>query len=681
MNIKKIIYALFSLGITAAIFSYLLTYVSVGDVIEIIRSVSWNFLAIFVILSLAGSLCRTWRYQTVLKVAGHSPATLPLFLTTLIRNLFADLLPARLGDLVYIYIGTTRLGIPFGSAASSFALAFLFDILALVPLVAFALWSIQGASIQGHMAATPFIIGGVILSAVTIAIIAFLPSLVKFATKFIKSISFLPKKWISKINTGLESIINSLELAKKAGIYGRLLFLSVLVRLAKYSSYYVFLCGMLVPLGYNLQQMPFAKAFLGMFASELAASLPFSGFAGFGVYEGTWALTFELLGLPGSDAKLTAVSHHLFTQVYGYLLGIAALLILLLPFFKHEATSKESKNIDFEPSSLFYKKTLSLIVLVLLIIFFLSRSPSLNAEKANPIISEIPSASDLNTQNEIKSKFSGKIVFDSNRSGTFGIYAMNPDASELSKVVDSDWQDRYPDPSPDGKWIVYARSHTNFRLAPSEIWIVDRDGKVAKRLNENGNFPTFSRDGKTIYFERERKSVISINLDGTNETKIFPLKRGNYKNGAVIKPSISPDGKWLAFTSDKPDRWNTWLANLETGEATFTIRGCEASFWNDGKNLSYINKSTALSKSGIYSIELETKQVSTLQDAGEPRGHEYFPTISPDGKFLLYAASLVTQHDHETSNYEIYIKDLESAVVARLTFDGYTNRWPKFLKN
>ena len=61
------------------------------------------------------------------------------------------------------------------------------------------------------------------------------------------------------------------------------------------------------------------------------------GIAAFGAYEGAWAFTFELLGYPGHIAKLTAISHHLFTQVYGYLLGASAFLLLLLPQFKRES--------------------------------------------------------------------------------------------------------------------------------------------------------------------------------------------------------------------------------------------------------------------------------------------------------------------------------------------------------
>lgn len=677
INPRKIVYTIFSLGITVGIFSYLLTSVSPGDVLDILRGVPWNFLGMFLVLSLASALCRAWRYKVVLEVAGHTPGTFSLFLVTIVRNLFADLLPARLGDLVYIYIGTSRLGIPFGSAASSFALAFLFDILALVPLVLFALWSIQGST---AMSSVPFLVGGAILATVTVLIIYSLPKLVRIGATIVAACTFLPKKWQSGIKSGLVSLIESLDTAKRAGVYTRLLILSICVRLGKYVSFYLFLCGMLIPLGYSWEQMPFSKVFLGMFASELSASLPMSGIAGFGAYEGTWALTFELLGFPSSDAKLTAVSHHLFTQVYGYLIGIAALLLLLLPVFKvvKDQTVKPRKS---ESARWFYGKVGALVIVALVAIFFLNQVSSKHTSKFVRIHeAETPTDTQQSALSEIAKSFPGEIVFDSNRSGSFGIYVMKPDGSGIRALVDSDWQERFPDPSPDGQWIVYGKSHTTFRLAPSEVWIVDREGKNPRQLNSHGNFPTFSADGKTVYFERDRKGLFAVDFDGSNERKLLPKPGGNFRKAAVVMPRVTTDGKKVVFTTDKPDRWNTWIVDLETGNGEFTVRACEASWWGDDQKLVYINKTSAKSKSGIYGLDLSNKEISTLQDGGEPRGHEYFPGITKDGRYLLYSACPVTQHDHDTANYEIFIKDLASGLVAQLTFDGFTNRWPKLIK-
>ena len=75
-----------------------------------------------------------------------------------------------------------------------------------------------------------------------------------------------------------------------------------------------------------------ASVFWGVCAAEVAASLPVSGLAGFGAYEGAWTIAFYNLGLTKELAAMTGVAHHLFTQVYGYSIGVLALLVLLLPW-------------------------------------------------------------------------------------------------------------------------------------------------------------------------------------------------------------------------------------------------------------------------------------------------------------------------------------------------------------
>jgi uncharacterized membrane protein YbhN (UPF0104 family) len=106
-----LIYTLASAVVTVGVFAYLLSAVSFTEVLQLIAEVNRNALAMFVVLSLFATLMRTWRYQLLLGVSGFRPAAGALFLTVLVRNLFADLLPARIGSAIYLFIVTTRLGV------------------------------------------------------------------------------------------------------------------------------------------------------------------------------------------------------------------------------------------------------------------------------------------------------------------------------------------------------------------------------------------------------------------------------------------------------------------------------------------------------------------------------------------------------------------------------------------
>ena len=67
-----------------------------------------------------------------------------------------------------------------------------------------------------------------------------------------------------------------------------------------------------------------------------------------------------------------------------------------------------------------------------------------------------------------------------------------------------------------------------------------------------------------------------------------------------------------------------------------------------------------------------------MLDNDAPRGHEYFPSILED-RYIFYAASRPEEHDHASANYQLYVHDLKAGWTARLTRDGFTNRWPKWI--
>lgn len=323
----------FSLVVTVGVFSYLFSHVSPREVVTLLREADRRGVAMFLVLSLVMSLSRAWRYQVALGTAGCRAPWLALFLVVLVRNFFSDLLPARIGTLVYIYLVTTRLGIPFGAAASSFALSFLFDLLALAPMLAAA---VLGAGLSAELPRGALLAGGAALAAVTGAVIWALPYGFHAVSWMLNRLVGVTRGRFVRWREAWRAAEEDIRRARQAGIYWRMLILSILVRIGKYGSLYVFLFALIGPRGYGFDRLSVWRVFLGLCAAELAVSLPISGIAGFGAYEGTWALVFQLLGFPADIAKLTSISHHLFTQVYGYSLGALALAALLLPVFRRE---------------------------------------------------------------------------------------------------------------------------------------------------------------------------------------------------------------------------------------------------------------------------------------------------------------------------------------------------------
>jgi len=239
----------------------------------------------------------------------------------------------------------------------------------------------------------------------------------------------------------------------------------------------------------------------------------------------------------------------------------------------------------------------------------------------------------------------------------------------------------YPELSPDENSIVYARSRTTSRLSPSDIWLVDRSGDNARLVTTDGTFPSFSADGKRLYFERQRKKVMVVDIDGSNLREIFPASSQSFKRYQVVKPRLSTDEKFVSFTSDKKGAWNVWYADLHSKKAHHIASGCEPDWFAGGQRLFHISKKNVLDGSGIFSFNISTGERSRLFDAGAPLGHEYFPFVTPDQRFLLFSASTAEDHSHITGNYQLFIHDLEKGLTSRITHDAFTNRWPKLIQN
>ena len=75
-----------------------------------------------------------------------------------------------------------------------------------------------------------------------------------------------------------------------------------------------------------------------------------------------------------------------------------------------------------------------------------------------------------------------------------------------------------------------------------------------------------SPDGRTIAFDSDRdgeRGVYLANADGTNERRITGAEY-------AAVPTWAPDGRRLTFVRAEPDRphvWNLWLLSLDTGES------------------------------------------------------------------------------------------------------------------
>ncbi|KGO35132.1 hypothetical protein JT06_04270 [Desulfobulbus sp. Tol-SR] len=662
-----------SLAVTVLVFLWIGRDIEPMDVVDAITAMAPPEILLFFVSSLFMSVCRSWRLLLLLEPVGYRPGRLAMLLTVLVRNLFADLLPARLGGLVYLWLCRTRLGVSWGAASSSMAISFVFDMVAVAPLLI-----VVGLVVAGQLGISRIVIWtfGLAMIGGALIALALLAPLADLAARVTPRLPLLSGRIRAGLAAFAASVAEDVRLTRRAGILLPVVVLSVLVRLAKYTAMYFLLLGIIGPMGFGFAELPPHKGLVGLIAPELAASLPISGIGGFGAYEGTWAVAFHFLGLPEQMAKITGVAHHLFTQAYGAGIGLTALLLLFLPFFRAGeprpavVVSAARRWLQLAASVAVWLGLSTAVVLVGDVLTA-TGSPAGQGDVAY-------TAEELEGRRHLSKLPAGRVLFDSNRSGSFGIYLQHPVGSGLQKVIDSPAEEMFPAIAPDRQWVAYARARSTSLRAPAEIRLCRLDGSDDRLLLANATFPSFTADGRAVIAERERSRIIRVEIASGREEEIFPRGEGPFARAQVVKPRISPDGQWVAFTSDQPRRWTAWAVRLADGRAVELGEGCQPVWSTNPERIYHVATTGMQERTGFLRTDLAEGRGETVLDRDAPRGHEYFPAIV-DERYVFYAASRPGEHDHASANYQLYVHDLKEGWTARLSRDGFTNRWPQFV--
>jgi len=108
--------------------------------------------------------------------------------------------------------------------------------------------------------------------------------------------------------------------------------------------------------------------------------------------------------------------------------------------------------------------------------------------------------------------------------------------------------------SPDGKWVAYTVRETNWddNIYETEIWLADAQSGATRQLTngrKSSSAPAWAPDGKTLAFGSDRedkRQIYLIDLAGGEARK---LTSGEDSPGAF---AWAPDGRSIAFTATDP---------------------------------------------------------------------------------------------------------------------------------
>lgn len=187
-----------------------------------------------------------------------------------------------------------------------------------------------------------------------------------------------------------------------------------------------------------------------------------------------------------------------------------------------------------------------------------------------------------------------------------------------------------------GSMLVYA---STMHDPNPEIYVKSAEGQAVMRLTHHFSrdiHPHFSPDGKWIAFASDR--------NGNFDVFVTSAERGGAtwqltsSENDDIYPSWSPEGNWLSYSSRAPSgEWELWLLNLKTEQATNLGPGLFPEWSPTGDRLAFQRASNR----GQYWYSLWVIDVNGNRVMEVVSSDSYAainPSWSPDGEWICYAS-------------------------------------------
>ncbi len=228
--------------------------------------------------------------------------------------------------------------------------------------------------------------------------------------------------------------------------------------------------------------------------------------------------------------------------------------------------------------------------------------------------------------------------------------------------------------------------------------------------NYGGIRPSISADGRFVAFESDATNLVNGDTNGkediflhdriTGETSLVSVSSGGGQgNGGSYTPSISADGRFVAFESDASNLVSgdtnrlrdVFLHDRITGETSLVsvssggVQGiwgsAEASISADGRLIVFVSDSYNLvspNTNGMANVFLhdritgETSLVSVSSGGDEING--FYPSISADGRFVAF--SRVTKSGNTYGPEDVYVRDRSTGETSRITEGNADSMYP-----
>jgi uncharacterized protein (TIRG00374 family) len=298
---------------------FLLSQIQLNELINTLASLNPSFLLFGFIFYSFSYLLRALRFYLLLN---REISPKDLFNVVCVHNAMNNIMPARTGEIAYIYLLSKYHNRKVGEGLATLFIARMFDLIS-VSILFFLSILILGR-VSGFVV---IIINLFILFILTVGLfILFLlhgASFLNMAKKILRKYGIEERAPVSYLLSKGEEVVECMEKIRsgKRSFFFTLIFTSFGIWLSLYSMNYII--ALSVGLEFGFFEVLFASTF-----AILTTILPIQGIGGFGTVEGGIGLGFLSIGLNKENAIILGFVYHLVYWVYFSVLGLFGFMSL-----------------------------------------------------------------------------------------------------------------------------------------------------------------------------------------------------------------------------------------------------------------------------------------------------------------------------------------------------------------
>lgn len=227
-----------------------------------------------------------------------------------------------------------------------------------------------------------------------------------------------------------------------------------------------------------------------------------------------------------------------------------------------------------------------------------------------------------------------------------------------------------------GRYVAFESAAPNLVVDDTnymkDIFVVDRDtgaiervsvSSVGQEANDLSGTPAISADGRYVAFESWASNLVPGDANGACDVFVYDRQTSTIERVSVASgggdanadsygPSISADGRYVAFDSDASDL----VPGDSNGAADVFVRDRQSG---------------------------TTERVSLSSGGAEGDGHSYYSAISADGRYVAFWSEASNLVAGDTNNFcgaegddncaDVFVRDRQTGTTERVSVDSAGN--------